>query len=79
MGTQGDGATKDEEDNEDKSGAVDPQLVAELEQPPYVASVVSPDMNPVLAAILQQHTETLPLGVEEVGRSISSTIFFCQW
>ena len=76
MGTQGDGAMEDDEENEDKSGAVDPSLLPELGEPPYFACVVSPDMNPVLAAILQQHTETLPLGVEEVRRSIASTIFY---
>ena len=65
-------AMDDDEDNQEKSGGVDlTSPIEELELPTTVsraAHIPSPDMNPVLAALLQKDTERLPLGVEEVGR-----------
>ena len=69
MGTQEDKITEEDEEIPDKSGGSEmPSMVeAEAPQAKQEPQVPSPVINPVLANLLQEHIERLPLGMEEVG------------
>ena len=68
MCSQEEKITEEEEEIPDKSGGSEmPSMVeAEAPQAKQEPKVPSPVINPVLANLLQEHEERLPLGVEEV-------------